>query len=82
MIHSKSGASVTIGERTSIAHRSIIHGPCDVGDDVFIRFNTVIFRTTIGDGCVVRHNRVVDGLNLHEKFHLTPMTNIGPGNEI
>lgn len=27
MIHSKSGAAVTIGEHFSIAHRSIIHGP-------------------------------------------------------
>lgn len=79
VIHSKSGAAVTIGERTSIAHRSIIHGPCNVGDDVFIGFNTVVFRTTIGSGCVVRHNCVVDGSNLPEKFHVPPMTNIGPG---
>ena len=27
VIHSKSGAAVTIGERTSIAHRAIVHGP-------------------------------------------------------
>lgn len=79
VIHSKSGAAVTIGERTSIAHRSIIHGPCEVGDDVFIGFNSVIFRTTIGNGCVVRHNCVVDGLDLPDKFHIPPMTNIGPG---
>lgn len=31
VIHSKSGAAVTIGSHTSIAHRSIIHGPCQVG---------------------------------------------------
>ncbi len=40
VIHSKSGAAVTIGERTSIAHQVIVHGPCTVGDDVFIGFNT------------------------------------------
>lgn len=79
VIHSKSGAEVTIGERSSIAHRSIIHGPCEVGDDVFIGFNTVVFLTKIGNGCVVRHNCVIDGLNLPEKFHIPPMTNIGPG---
>ena len=77
--HSKSGAAVIVGERTSIAHRSIIHGPCEVGDDVFIGFNSVIFRTKIGNGCVVRHNSVIDGLNLPDKFHVPPMTNIGPG---
>ena len=50
VIHSKSGAAVTIGERSSIAHRSIVHGPCEVGD----------------------------GRDLPEKFHVPPMTNIGP----
>ncbi|MCA6111260.1 hypothetical protein [Bradyrhizobium cenepequi] len=34
VIHSRSGEAVTIGRRTSIAHRSIIHGPCTIGDDV------------------------------------------------
>jgi carbonic anhydrase/acetyltransferase-like protein (isoleucine patch superfamily) len=77
VIHSKSGAAVCIGERTSIAHRSIIHGPCKVGNDVFIGFNTVAFRTQIGNGCVVRHNCVIDGMDLPEKFHVPPMTNIG-----
>src|ERR1700677_4464635 len=28
VIHSKAGGLVKIGEYTSIAHRSIIHGPC------------------------------------------------------
>ena len=79
VIHSKSGAGVIVGERTSIAHRSIIHGPCEVGDDVFIGFNTVVFQTKISDGCVVRHSCVVDGLDLPEKFHVPPMTHIGPG---
>ena len=32
VIHSKSGAAVTIGERTSMAHRAIVHGPCTVGE--------------------------------------------------
>ncbi len=79
VIHSKGGAAVSIGERSSIAHRSIVHGPCEVSDDVFIGFNTVIFRAHIGSGCVIRHNCVVDGLDLPDKFHVPPMTNIGPG---
>lgn len=77
VIHSKAGAAVTIGERSSIAHRSIIHGPCEVSDDVFIGFNSVVFNAVIGTGCVIRHNCVVDGLDLPEYFHVPPMTNIG-----
>lgn len=68
---------MTIGERSSIAHRSIIHGPCEVSDDVFIGFNSVVFNAVIGTGCVIRHNCVVDGLDLPENFHVPPMTNIG-----
>ncbi|MCF4173834.1 carbonate dehydratase [Vibrio sp. McD22-P3] len=77
VIHSKAGASVIVGERTSIAHRSIVHGPCEVGNDVFIGFNSVVFNAVIGEGCVVRHNCVIDGLNLPQHFHVPPMTNIG-----
>lgn len=31
VMHSKGGAPVKIGEYTSIAHRAIVHGPCEVG---------------------------------------------------
>ena len=78
VIHSKAGAAVIVGARTSIAHRSIVHGPCTIGDDTFIGFNSVVFRTNIGAGCVIRHNCVIDGLDLPQGFHVPPMTNIGP----
>ena len=55
------------------------NGSLPVVDDVFIGFNSVVFRTEIDDGCVVRHNCVIDGLNLPEQFHIPPMTNIGSG---
>jgi carbonic anhydrase/acetyltransferase-like protein (isoleucine patch superfamily) len=82
VIHSKSGAAVTIGEQTSIAHRAIIHGPCQVGDRVFIGFNSVLFNCSIGDGCVVRHNAVVDGCDLPAYFHVTSSQKIGPKTDL
>ncbi len=78
VIHSKSGAAVTIGEFTSIAHRSIVHGPCVVGDRVFIGFNSVLFNCVVGNGSVVRHNSVVDGRDLPENFYVPSTTRIGP----
>ena len=60
VIHSKAGGLVEIGEYTSIAHRSIVHGPCRVGNRVFIGFNSVLFDCVVGDGSVVRHNSVVE----------------------
>jgi carbonic anhydrase/acetyltransferase-like protein (isoleucine patch superfamily) len=70
VIHSKSGAKVTIGQRTSIAHRAIVHGPCTVGNEVFIGFNSVLFNCTVEDRCVVRHNAVVDGIHLPAGFYV------------
>ena len=82
VIHSKSGAAVTIGERTSIAHRAIVHGPCIVGPDVFIGFNSVLFNCTIGEGCVVRHNAVVDGCDLPSGFYVPSTQRIGPRTDL
>lgn len=79
VIHCKSGTGVTIGERSSIAHRAIVHGPCTVGNDAFIGFNSVIFNCKIGDGCVVRHNVVVDGFDLPECYHVPSSACVGPG---
>lgn len=76
VIHSKSGALVQIGEHTSIAHRSIVHGPCVVGDNVFIGFNSVLFNCTVKRRCVVRHNSVVDGAQLPEGFYVPSTTYI------
>ena len=76
VIHSKSGAAVTIGEHTSIAHRSIIHGPCSVGNRVFIGFNSVVFNSTIGDGSVIRHNSVVENCHVAPNFHVPSCSNM------
>ena len=70
VIHSKSGAEVTIGEHTSIAHRAIVHGPCVIKDRVFIGFNSVLFNCHINSGCVIRYNAVVDGCELPEGFYV------------
>ena len=82
VIHAKSGAPVTIGEFSSIAHRSIVHGPCSVGDRVFIGFNSVLFNCAVGDGCVVRHNSVVDGRDLPAAFYVPSTTRIGPNTDL
>ena len=76
VIHSKAGAAVTIGENSSIAHRSIIHGPCDIGHHVFVGFNSVLFNCTVGSHSAIRHNAVVDGKDLPEHFYVPAMSHI------
>ena len=82
VIHSKSGAAVTIGERTSIAHRAIIHGPCSVGDSAFIGFNSVLLNCAVGQGCVVGHNAVVDGCDLPAGFYVPSTHPVGPHTDL
>lgn len=82
VIHSRAGAKVTIGERTSIAHRAIVHGPCYVGKDVFIGFNSVLYNCTVEDNCVVRFNAVVDGCHLPPNFYVPSTTRLGPNTDL
>lgn len=76
VIHSKAGALVVIGENTSIAHRSIIHGPCEIGHHVFVGFNSVIFNCKVGNYSAIRHNAVVDGRDLPNHFYVPAMSYI------
>jgi carbonic anhydrase/acetyltransferase-like protein (isoleucine patch superfamily) len=82
VIHCKAGGGVTIGRSTSIAHRSIVHGPCSVGDNVFIGFNSVLFNCTVGDGSVVRHNSVVEGCHVPPGFYIPSTTNVHSDEEL
>ena len=82
VIHAKSGAAVSIGERTSIAHRAIVHGPCSVGEGAFVGFNSVLFDCAVGEGCVVGHNAVVDGRDLPAGLHAPSAQCIGPDTDI
>ena len=76
VIHSKAGGKVLIGESCSIAHRSIVHGPCEIGNRVFIGFNSVVFNCTVGDGCVIRHNSVIENCHVPPNFHIPSTTTI------
>ena len=76
VIHCKAGGGVRIGQHTSIAHRSIVHGPCTVGDNVFVGFNSVLFNCTVGDGSAIRHNSVVESCHVPAGFHIPSTTNV------
>jgi carbonic anhydrase/acetyltransferase-like protein (isoleucine patch superfamily) len=76
VIHCKAGGGVTIGCNSSIAHRSIVHGPCRVGDNVFIGFNSVLFNCIVGERSVVRHNSVVEGCTVPPGFYIPSTSNI------
>ncbi|MDP2826964.1 MAG: carbonate dehydratase [Sulfuritalea sp.] len=82
VIHCKAGGGVRIGRSSSIAHRSIVHGPCVVGDNVFIGFNSVLFNCTVGDGSVVRHNSVVEDCHVPPGFYIPSTSNVHSDDEL
>jgi carbonic anhydrase/acetyltransferase-like protein (isoleucine patch superfamily) len=76
VIHCKAGGGVNIGRGSSIAHRSIVHGPCTVGNNVFVGFNSVLFNCIVGEGSVIRHNSVVEGCTVPPGFYIPSTVNI------
>ena len=67
IIHALAGTPVTVGQRTSLSHGCIVHGPVTLGDDCFIGFGSKIFRASLADGVYVGTNAVVQGVDLAER---------------
>lgn len=64
IIHALENSAVLIEENTSLAHGCIIHGPCKIGKNCFIGFGSVVFKSEIDEGVVVKHLAVVEGVNI------------------
>ncbi|MDR4948058.1 carbonate dehydratase [Neobacillus cucumis] len=69
--------SIYIGPRVSCAHGSLIHGPCEIGADVFVGFKAIVYNTQIGEGCFISPNAVVTGgVKLKAHSFVPPGANI------
>lgn len=53
--------SIHIGRRVSCAHGCIVHGPCQLEDDVFVGFNAIVFNAIVGSGCYISFGALVTG---------------------
>lgn len=56
--------SVYIGDNTSVAHQSQIHGPAKVGNNVFVGMQTFVFKSEIGDNVVLEPASKVIGVKV------------------
>ena len=57
----KNGFSVFIGERTSLAHDSLVHGPAWIGNDTFVGMKSLIFNAKVGNGVAVGVSSTITG---------------------
>jgi len=56
--------SVWIGDRTSITHMALIHGPVYVGNNCFIGFRSTVFNARVGDGCIISLHALVQDVEI------------------
>ncbi|HWQ19930.1 MAG TPA: carbonate dehydratase [Methanotrichaceae archaeon] len=66
VFHGLLGSMIQIGNKVSIAHGAIVHGPCAMGDESFVGFNSVVHASTMGCKCFVGHGAVVIGIRLKD----------------
>lgn len=51
--------SIFIGKGASITHGAIIHGPCYIGDGVFVGFKAIVFNAYVGRGSYISMDAIV-----------------------
>lgn len=69
--------SIFIGNRVSVAHGALVHGPCLVDDDVFIGFKAIVYNAILGAGSFISSGAVVtNGVELKPNSFVPPGANI------
>lgn len=58
--------SVYVGKNVSLAHQSQVHGPAYVGNDTFIGMQAFVFKSHIGNGCVLEPKSAAIGVNISD----------------
>lgn len=58
--------AVYIGERVSLAHQAQVHGPAYVGNDTFIGMQAFVFKSRIGNNCVLEPTSAAIGVNISD----------------
>ncbi|QWG29021.1 carbonate dehydratase [Bacillus mycoides] len=69
--------SIYIGKKVSIAHGALIHGPCYIGNKVFVGFKSIVYNAIIGEGTFISYNAVVtNGVRVSTNRFVPPGANI------
>ena len=71
------GYSIFIGREVSIAHGALVHGPCYIGDKVFVGFKSIVYNAIVGKGVFIAYNAVVtNGVEIPPNRFVPPGANI------
>lgn len=58
--------SAYVGNNVSLAHQAQVHGPAVVGNDTFIGMQAFVFKSHIGNGCVLEPKSAAIGVNISD----------------
>ena len=64
IMHGLKGSLIQVGRHCCIAHGAVVHGPCQLGDETFIGFNSILLKATLGNNCFVSHGAMVIGVEV------------------
>lgn len=51
--------SIFIGKNVTVAHRALVHGPCYIGEKVFVGFSAIVYNAIVEPGAFISYNAVV-----------------------
>jgi carbonic anhydrase len=69
--------SIYMGSEVSCAHGSLIHGPCQIDQNVFIGFRAIVYNARVAEDCFISTGAVVTG-----GVTLKPCSFVPPGAHI
>ncbi|MBW2595077.1 MAG: carbonic anhydrase [Deltaproteobacteria bacterium] len=59
--------AVYVGKRVSLAHQVQIHGPVVVHDDTFVGMKSLVFKSLVGNGCVIEPGCILMGVTIPDR---------------
>lgn len=72
IVHALGGCPVFIGQRVSLSHGCIVHGPCRLGAGCFIGFRAVVFDAVLGEDVFVGAGSVLQGAEVQAGAFVAP----------
>jgi carbonic anhydrase/acetyltransferase-like protein (isoleucine patch superfamily) len=71
-VPSKGNFAIYIGEKTSLAHGALIHGPAYIGDNTFIGFKSTIDNALIGNHVEIGPHAYIKNVTVPDNVAIAP----------
>lgn len=69
----ENGYPIWVGERVSLAHDSMVHGPAWIGNDVFLGMDAIVFNAVVRDNVAIGiGSQITGGVEIPEGRYVPP----------